>query len=139
MVTGPRVGASSLLFIVELYSFITKFDLKKRKTKWLLKLHASSARSSKVRAPPFPLPFIFISSRTSQLLSIQKLTTPHETGDIPSFKLYESEKVLAFLDINPLSRGHAVSIYLPPSPLVLPYHFKRTPEISHHKLTVGLI
>ncbi|RAL61985.1 hypothetical protein DID88_002474 [Monilinia fructigena] len=31
-------------------------------------------------------------------------------GDIPSFKLYESEKVLAFLDINPLSRGHALVI-----------------------------
>ncbi|CZT00852.1 related to protein kinase C inhibitor-I [Rhynchosporium agropyri] len=30
-------------------------------------------------------------------------------GDIPSFKLFESDKVLAFLDINPLSRGHAVS------------------------------
>ena len=30
------------------------------------------------------------------------------TGDIPSFKLFESEKVLAFLDIQPLSRGHAV-------------------------------
>jgi len=29
-------------------------------------------------------------------------------GDIPSFKLFESEKVLAFLDIQPLSRGHAV-------------------------------
>lgn len=31
-------------------------------------------------------------------------------GDIPSFKLFESEKVLAFLDINPLSRGHALVI-----------------------------
>lgn len=31
------------------------------------------------------------------------------TGDIPSFKLYDSEKVFAFLDIGPLSRGHAVS------------------------------
>lgn len=31
------------------------------------------------------------------------------TGDIPSFKLFESEKVFAFLDIQPLSRGHAVS------------------------------
>jgi diadenosine tetraphosphate (Ap4A) HIT family hydrolase len=30
------------------------------------------------------------------------------TGDIPSLKLFESDKVLAFLDINPLSRGHAV-------------------------------
>ncbi|RKF57432.1 Hit family protein 1 [Golovinomyces cichoracearum] len=31
-------------------------------------------------------------------------------GDIPCFKLFESEKVLAFLDINPLSRGHALVI-----------------------------
>lgn len=31
-------------------------------------------------------------------------------GEIPSFKLYESDKVLAFLDINPLSRGHALVI-----------------------------
>jgi len=31
-------------------------------------------------------------------------------GDIPSFKLYESSSVLAFLDINPLSRGHALVI-----------------------------
>ncbi|TQS36230.1 hypothetical protein Golomagni_03326 [Golovinomyces magnicellulatus] len=31
-------------------------------------------------------------------------------GEIPCFKLFESEKVLAFLDINPLSRGHALVI-----------------------------
>ncbi|KAK0101520.1 Adenosine 5'-monophosphoramidase [Cadophora gregata] len=31
-------------------------------------------------------------------------------GDIPCFKLFESDKVLAFLDINPLSRGHALVI-----------------------------
>lgn len=31
-------------------------------------------------------------------------------GDIPCFKLFESEKTLAFLDINPLSRGHALVI-----------------------------
>ncbi|GJC87347.1 hit family protein 1 [Colletotrichum liriopes] len=28
-------------------------------------------------------------------------------GEIPCFKLFESDKTLAFLDINPLSRGHA--------------------------------
>jgi diadenosine tetraphosphate (Ap4A) HIT family hydrolase len=32
-----------------------------------------------------------------------------ELGDIPSFKLFESDRVLAFLDIQPLSQGHAVS------------------------------
>ncbi|RAL03787.1 HIT family protein [Aspergillus ibericus CBS 121593] len=31
-------------------------------------------------------------------------------GDIPSFKLFESDKVFAFLDIQPLSRGHALVI-----------------------------
>jgi len=35
------------------------------------------------------------------------------TGEIPCFKLFESEKTLAFLDINPLSRGHAVSHCFP--------------------------
>lgn len=29
-------------------------------------------------------------------------------GDIPSLKLFESDKTFAFLDINPLSYGHAV-------------------------------
>jgi diadenosine tetraphosphate (Ap4A) HIT family hydrolase len=27
-------------------------------------------------------------------------------------KLFESEKTFAFLDINPLSKGHAVSIHM---------------------------
>jgi diadenosine tetraphosphate (Ap4A) HIT family hydrolase len=36
--------------------------------------------------------------------------TNKQPGDIPSFKLYESEKVFAFLDINPLSKGHALVI-----------------------------
>lgn len=31
-------------------------------------------------------------------------------GEIPSFRLFESERVFAFLDIQPLSRGHAVCI-----------------------------
>lgn len=31
-------------------------------------------------------------------------------GDIPSFKLFESDKILAFLDIQPLSKGHAVRL-----------------------------
>jgi diadenosine tetraphosphate (Ap4A) HIT family hydrolase len=30
--------------------------------------------------------------------------------DIPSFKLFESDKVFAFLDIQPLSKGHALVI-----------------------------
>jgi diadenosine tetraphosphate (Ap4A) HIT family hydrolase len=31
-------------------------------------------------------------------------------GEIPSFKLFESDKTLAFLDIGPLSFGHALVI-----------------------------
>ncbi|KAI9833836.1 MAG: Adenosine 5'-monophosphoramidase [Phylliscum demangeonii] len=31
-------------------------------------------------------------------------------GDIPSFKLLETDRVFAFLDIQPLSRGHALVI-----------------------------
>ncbi|KAK5188970.1 Adenosine 5'-monophosphoramidase [Exophiala xenobiotica] len=31
-------------------------------------------------------------------------------GDIPSFKLFESDKIFAFLDIQPLSKGHALVI-----------------------------
>lgn len=33
---------------------------------------------------------------------------PDNAGEIPSFKVFESDKVFAFLDIQPLSRGHAV-------------------------------
>jgi hypothetical protein len=32
-------------------------------------------------------------------------------------KLFESDKTLAFLDIQPLSRGHSVSNYIPLSPM----------------------
>ena len=31
-------------------------------------------------------------------------------GEIPAYKIYEDEKTLAFLDINPLTRGHALVI-----------------------------
>ncbi|KAI9743295.1 MAG: Adenosine 5'-monophosphoramidase [Claussenomyces sp. TS43310] len=47
-------------------------------------------------------------------------------GDIPSFKLFESDKVLAFLDIQPLSRGHA---------LVIPkFHGQKLTEIPDDQL-----
>lgn len=29
-------------------------------------------------------------------------------GDIPSYKIYENDYVIAFLDINPLSKGHTL-------------------------------
>ncbi|KAF1352318.1 HIT-like domain-containing protein [Delphinella strobiligena] len=48
-------------------------------------------------------------------------------GDIPSLKLFESEKTLAFLDINPLSSGHA---------LVIPkYHGTKLHDIPDDQLT----
>ena len=31
-------------------------------------------------------------------------------GEIPSFKVYEDERVLAYLDINPFSKGHTLVI-----------------------------
>ena len=37
-------------------------------------------------------------------------------GEIPAHKLYEDEQVLAFLDIAPLSPGHAVVIPKEPAP-----------------------
>ncbi|KAF7713646.1 Histidine triad (HIT) family protein [Penicillium ucsense] len=47
-------------------------------------------------------------------------------GDIPSFKLFESDKVFAFLDIQPLSRGHA---------LVIPkYHGAKLTDIPDNDL-----
>lgn len=55
-----------------------------------------------------------------KLLSEHWLTRPsNTTGEIPSMKLFESDKVFAFLDINPLSYGHAVSspLVTPPPPL----------------------
>ena len=36
-------------------------------------------------------------------------------GEIPSFKIYEDELVLAYLDINPFSEGHTLVIPKAPS------------------------
>ncbi|ROT37912.1 hit family protein [Sodiomyces alkalinus F11] len=48
-------------------------------------------------------------------------------GEIPCFKLFESDKTLAFLDINPLSRGHA---------LVIPkHHGAKLADIPDDQLT----
>ncbi|KAM7207961.1 HIT-like domain containing protein [Naviculisporaceae sp. PSN 640] len=48
-------------------------------------------------------------------------------GEIPCFKLFESDKALAFLDINPLSRGHA---------LVIPkHHGEKLTDIPDDHLT----
>ncbi|KAI5212923.1 HIT-like protein [Aureobasidium subglaciale] len=49
------------------------------------------------------------------------------SSEIPSMKLFESEKVFAFLDINPLSYGHA---------LVIPkYHGAKLHDIPDDQLT----
>ena len=37
-------------------------------------------------------------------------------GEIPCFKVYEDEKVLAFLDVGPLSKGH--TLVIPKEPAV---------------------
>ena len=56
---------------------------------------------------PHPSPRLSLSfTSTSAIRTVPDTST----GDIPSFKLYESEKVLAFLDIQPLSKGHALVI-----------------------------
>ena len=60
-------------------------------------------------------------------------------GDIPSYKIYENEKVIAFLDINPLSKGHTlvlpkqhyVNILDLPEELYL-HMSKIVKKISHH-------
>lgn len=47
-------------------------------------------------------------------------------GEIPSYKIYENEKVFAFLDIKPLSKGHT---------LVLPKeHYKDIQDIPEDLL-----
>ncbi|KAL7814720.1 HIT family protein 1 [Trichoderma gracile] len=48
-------------------------------------------------------------------------------GEIPALKLFESEKTLAFLDIGPLSKGHA---------LVIPkYHGAKLNDIPDDQLS----
>jgi histidine triad (HIT) family protein len=48
-------------------------------------------------------------------------------GDIPAYKVYEDDKVLAFLDIAPVNYGHT---------LVIPKeHFVNLEEIPEDKLT----
>ena len=41
--------------------------------------------------------------------------------EIPSFKVYEDENVYAFLDIQPLSKGHTVVVLKNGNPSVLDY------------------
>lgn len=55
--------------------------------------------------------YLFLTHQASPAVPNQ----PHLLGEIPCMKLYDSAKTLAFLDIQPLSKGHAVRS--PPFPL----------------------
>jgi len=46
------------------------------------------------------------------------LSTRIIEGEIPSYKLYENEYVFAFLDINPLSKGHTLLVSKEPAPSI---------------------
>ncbi len=47
-------------------------------------------------------------------------------GEIPSYKVYEDESVVAFLDIEPISKGHTL--------IVPKKHFKNMEEITEDEL-----
>lgn len=48
-------------------------------------------------------------------------------GQIPSFKIYEDDKVFSFLDINPLSEGHC---------LIIPkYHAEKLHELPPEEMS----
>lgn len=52
-------------------------------------------------------------------------------GDIPSTKVYESERVIAFLDINPIEKGHML--------IVPKLHWKNLAEVkidTEHEIEV---
>lgn len=60
-------------------------------------------------------------------------------GEIPSFKIYEDDFVLAFLDINPFSEGHTLVIpkehykgLLDVPPQVLAVLLERVQKVSSH-------
>jgi hypothetical protein len=68
------------------------------------------------------------------------LTPLDTTGEIPSMKLFESDKVFAFLDINPLSYGHAVSSPAPPSSCISsnqPLHSSSFPNTTAQNSTIS--
>jgi len=47
-------------------------------------------------------------------------------NEIPSYKIYEDEKILAFLDINPVNPGHTL--------VITKKHFKNMEEIPEEEL-----
>jgi histidine triad (HIT) family protein len=54
-------------------------------------------------------------------------------GELPSFKVYEDDKVLAFLDINPIQPGHTLVIPKTPSKNAL----ETAPEDLAHMIQVA--
>ena len=52
-------------------------------------------------------------------------------GEIPSAKVLENEKVLAFLDINPVSKGH--TLIIPKAVFTLQHHLDG-PQLSLKEL-----
>lgn len=66
-----------------------------------------------LRLSPWPLASSAVSSRVlhTHIFDGQEISRADwPTGEIPSFKLFESDKTFAFLDIGPLSKGHAVGV-----------------------------
>ena len=51
-------------------------------------------------------------------MSERTLFTRIIEGEIPCYKLYENEYVFAFLDINPLSKGHTLLVSKEPAPSI---------------------
>ena len=51
-------------------------------------------------------------------MSERTLFTRIIEGEIPCYKLYENEYVFAFLDINPLSKGHTLLVPKEPAPSI---------------------
>ena len=54
-------------------------------------------------------------------------------GELPSFKVYEDEKVFAFLDINPIQPGHTLVVPKTPSENAL----STNPEDLAHIMVIG--
>jgi len=53
------------------------------------------------------------------------------SGEIPSYKVYEDEKILAFLDIKPLSLGHTL--------VITKKHYQNIEEINEEDLSALIL
>ena len=79
-------------------------------------------------------PFSFTPSPLTSIALAIPANINH-TGDIPSFKLFESERILAFLDIQPLSYGHAVC---PSLSFIFPRLADLLPSIEISSLVINI-